>query len=233
MGVKDFLHEHPRVRQAVRNLLARLGLSVGLETTGVQSWPSHRKLGAVGQKRRTGRIEEFWHETISTYAKCGHFGEDERPSTEAKDAISESRQGFQNKALKLLDSDRKFKTNRSKGIRAIKVLISGIVIAWIVIQAVSHKIESDYTFSISRKARELHPRKFCNRCLDKGRLRNFSLKSAQEQAGIQLAELPLQAKMHNLYKNKWANNLVTLKGRSFLFHVQLSSGIQRKIFQFS
>ena len=37
MGVKDFLHEHPGVRQAVRNLLARLGLSVGLETTGVQS----------------------------------------------------------------------------------------------------------------------------------------------------------------------------------------------------
>ena len=34
--VQDFLHEHPGVRQQFASA-ARLGLSVGLETTGVQS----------------------------------------------------------------------------------------------------------------------------------------------------------------------------------------------------
>ena len=73
--VQDFLHEHPGVRQQFASA-ARLGLSVGLETTGV----SHDQvivLGAVGQKWRTSRIEEFRHETISTYAKCEFFVEDE------------------------------------------------------------------------------------------------------------------------------------------------------------
>ena len=43
---------------------------------------------------------------------------------------------------------------------------------------------------------------FATGALTKGDFEIFSLKSTQEQEGIQLAELPLQAKMHNLYKNK-------------------------------